>query len=325
VPNKVAGDLDAAMRVNMSSGARPVVADYVAWMELRDDNFDHHDAITGDLHQVNFGTAGVLEKVPGATTTVTPLISTGPKSMRIDSDKVMGLPDVVALFRDFKPQNKPEMIAVRASGPAKSAFEAPPTQGAAFIKESKQPIQVVVVADTDVLTDRFWTDTSNFMGQQVVVPTADNGNLVINALENLTGSPALSSLRGRGVQSRPFVLVDEIRRQAELQFRAKEQSLTSRLDELQKKVNAMQPKADQEGVVILSDEDKRTIESYRGDLLKTRRQLRDVQRALRENIDSLEAAVKFINIGAVPVLFGLVLIIAAAVRHRRRRRRAAEA
>jgi ABC-type uncharacterized transport system involved in gliding motility auxiliary subunit len=163
------------------------------------------------------------------------------------------------------------------------------------------------------------------MGQQVVVPTADNGNLVINALENLTGSPALSSLRGRGVQSRPFVLVDEIRRQAELQFRAKEQSLTSRLDELQKKVNAMQPKADQEGVVILSDEDKRTIESYRGDLLKTRRQLRDVQRALRENIDSLEAAVKFINIGAVPVLFGLVLIIAAAVRHRRRRRRAAEA
>jgi ABC-type uncharacterized transport system involved in gliding motility auxiliary subunit len=326
IDNKVAGDLDAAMRVNMGMGPRPVVADYVAWMDLRDNNVDHNDAITGDLHQLNFGTAGVLEKVQGATTTVTPLITTGPKSERIDTDKVMGLPDIVALFRDFKPQNKREMIAVRASGPAKSAFDAPPSGATGdFIKQSKQPIQVVVIADTDVLSDRFWTESNNFMGQQVVVPTADNGNLVVNALENLTGSPALSSLRGRGVQSRPFELVDEIRRQAELQYRAKEQSLTSRLDELQKKVNAMQPKADEQGVAILSDEQKRTIESYRGDILATRRQLRDVQRALREDIDRLEAVVKFINIGAVPVLFGLALIIAALVRHRRRRRRAAEA
>ncbi len=327
VDNKVAGDLESAMRVNMSMGARPVVADYVAWMALRDDNVDHNDAITGDLHQLNFGTAGVLEKAEGATTTVTPLVSTGLKSERIDTDKVMGLPDIVALFRDFKAQNKRETIALRASGSAKSAFDAAPAGAPGeFIKQSAQPIQVVVIADTDVLTDRFWTEANNFMGQQVVVPTADNGNLVVNALENLTGSPALSSLRGRGVQSRPFELVDEIRREAELQFRAKEQSLTGRLDELQKKVNAMQPKgADQQGMAILSDDDKRTIESYRGDILATRKQLRDVQRALRENIDRLESVVKFINIGAVPVLFGLALIIAATVRHRRRRRRAAEA
>lgn len=321
--NKVLGDMDAAMRVNMGSGPRPVVADYVAWMQLRAQNLDRSDAITGDLRQINLGTPGALEKVQGATTTVTPLISTGPKSMRIDQDKVMGMPDVVSLFRDFKSQDRPEVIALRITGAAKSAFDAPLVKDAAFTKDSKQPLQVVVVADTDILTDRFWTEGQNFFGQQVVTPTADNGNFVTNALENLTGSPALSSLRGRGVQSRPFLLVDEIRRDAEQQYRQKEQALTSRLDELQKKVDAMQGQKDATGALVLSDADKATIENYRADLLATRRELRDVQGALRSNIDALEKTVKFINIGAVPLLFGLILIIAGAMRSRRRKAAAA--
>ncbi len=323
VQNKVLGDMDAAMRVNMGQGPRPVVADYVAWMQLRAQNLDRNDAITGDLRQINLGTPGALEKVQGATTTVTPLISTGPKSMRIDQDKVMGMPDVVSLFRDFKSQDRAEVIALRIAGAAKSAFDAPLVKDQPFTKDAKQPIQVVVVADTDILTDRFWTEGQNFFGQQVVTPTADNGNFVSNALENLTGSPALSSLRGRGVQSRPFLLVDEIRRDAEQQYRQKEQALTSRLEELQKKVDAMQGQKDATGAVVLSDSDKATIENYRGDLLATRRELRDVQAALRSNIDALENLVKFVNIAAVPLLFGLILIIVGAVRGRRRRAAAA--
>ncbi len=326
VPEKqVIGDIESAMRVSMTAGSRPIVSDYVAWLQLRRGNFDPNDAITGDLRLVSFGTPGAIDKVEGATTTVTPLITTGPQSMRIETDKFVGMPDIVALFREFKPQGKREMLAARITGPAKSAFAAAPSGRGEHLAEAKQPIQVVVVADTDILTDRFWTEANNFLGQQVVIPTADNGTFAINILENLTGSPALSSLRGRGVQARPFVLVDTIRRQAEQQYRAKEQSLTGRLDELQKKVTAMQPKADASGAAILSDQDKKTIESYRSDILATRRELRSVQRALREDIDRLETAVKFINIGAVPVLFGLVLVVAAGVRRRRRQRRLADA
>jgi ABC-type uncharacterized transport system involved in gliding motility auxiliary subunit len=321
---QVVGDREAAMRVNMSTGSRPVVSDYVAWIQLRRDNFDSSDAATGDLKQVNFGTAGALDKVEGAGTMVTPLITTGPQSMRMDAEKFVGMPDVVSLFRDFKPQNKRETLAVRITGKAKSAFPAAMGPGE-YLPAAKDSIQVIVVADTDVLTDRFWTESNSFLNQQIVVPTADNGNFVINTLENLTGAPALSSLRGRGVQSRPFLLVDEIRRDAEVQYRAKEQSLTGRLSDLEKKVNAMQPRSDEKGAAVLSDQDKKTIESYRSDILATRKELRDVQRALRENIDALEGVVKFVNIAAVPIVFGLILIVTAYVRHRRRKRRAAEA
>jgi ABC-type uncharacterized transport system involved in gliding motility auxiliary subunit len=312
---KVVGDIEAAMRVNMSQGDRPSISDYVAWMQVRRGNLDPSDAITGDLKQVNFGTAGALDPVEGAGTTVTPLIVTGRQSMRIDAGKFTGLPDVVALFREFKPADKRESLAVRITGISKTAF--PDAPGDA-LKEAKQPIQIVVVADSDVLSDRFWVEQSNFLGQQVMVPNADNGSFVINALENLTGAPALSSLRGRGVQSRPFVLVDEIRREAEMQYRAKEQGLTSRLDELEKKLQGMQVQRDGSGAAVLNEQDKQTIESYRGEMLATRQELREVQRALRQSIESLERVVTFINIGAVPIIFGLVLIVAAVIRHRRR-------
>ncbi len=323
VEGQVVGDLEAAARVGIQAEGRPVAADYVAWLQLRAGHFDANDAITGDLQQINLGTSGMLEKVEGATTTVTPLISTGLQSMRMPADKFMGLPDVVSLFRDFKPQNKAEILAARISGPAKSAFtEAPKVEGAeapaAHLSESKQPIQVVVVADTDILGDRFWTQNSSFLGEQIVVPTADNANFTINALENLTGSPALSALRGRGVKSRPFELLDSIRRDAEMQYRQTEQSLSGRLDELQKKVSAMQVREDGQGQAILSDEDQRTIESYRGDILATRRELREVQRALREDIDRLQGILTFVNIAVVPILFGLGLVVFAAVRRRRR-------
>jgi ABC-type uncharacterized transport system involved in gliding motility auxiliary subunit len=323
VEGQVVGDIEAAARVGIQAEGRPVAADYVAWLQLRAGHFDTSDAITGDLQQINLGTSGVLEKVEGATTSVTPLISTGLQSMRMPADKFLGLPDVVTLFREFKPQNKAEILAARISGPAKSAFAEPPkVEGApatAHLSESKQPIQVVVVADTDILGDRFWTQNSSFLGEQIVVPTADNANFTINALENLTGSPALSALRGRGVKSRPFELLESIRRDAEMQYRQTEQSLTGRLEELQKKVSAMQVREDGQGKAILSDEDQRTIESYRGDILATRRELREVQRALREDIDRLQGILTFVNIAVVPILFGLGLIVLAAARRRRRR------
>jgi ABC-type uncharacterized transport system involved in gliding motility auxiliary subunit len=332
---KIVGDLEHAVRVNTESNGRPIVSDYVAWLQLGAGNLDPNDAITGDLKQINFGTPGAIERIEGATTTVTPLVTTGPKSMRIDADKVQGLPDVVALFRDFKPAEKREVLAARITGPAKTAFpDGPPKPEAKAdtkkngapepasksepLKESKQSIQVVLVADSDVLADRFWLQDSQFFGQRVAVPTADNGGFVINALENLTGSPALSSLRGRGSQSRPFLLIEAIRRDAEREFRAKEQALQGRLDELQKKVSAIELRQGDNEQIQLSDADRISIENYRAEILSTRKELREVQRALRRDIDRIEGAVKFVNIALVPIVFGIIMVVAAALRRRRR-------
>ena len=177
-------------------------------------------------------------------------------------------------------------------------------------------VNVIVVADADLLNDQFWVDVRDFMGQQVAIPNASNAAFVVNALDNLSGSEALIALRGRGAEDRPFKLVNELRRDAERRYREKEQALTTKLKEVQDQLAKLE-KTGEGGSVILSENDRQAIERFRGDMLSIRRELREVKRALRQDIDRLDGWLKFANIALVPLLIG-VGGIAWAARHRRR-------
>lgn len=83
------------------------------------------------------------------------------------------------------------------------------------------------MADTDLLSDRMWVQVQDFFGQRVPQPWADNGALVVNALDNLSGTDALISVRSRGRFSRPFVVVERLQREAETSFRQKEEQPSS--------------------------------------------------------------------------------------------------
>jgi ABC-type uncharacterized transport system involved in gliding motility auxiliary subunit len=169
-------------------------------------------------------------------------------------------------------------------------------------------INVVVVADTDFLQDQFWLDVRELLGQQVAVPSAHNGAFVLAALENLTGSDALISLRARGVADRPFDLVNALRREAEVRYLSSEQALTARLTELRTKLAGLQKEGSGGEELVLSDKDKQEIEKFRGDLVSTQRELRLVKRELRKDIDRLDGVLKFFNIAAVPLLIGLASV-----------------
>ena len=158
------------------------------------------------------------------------------------------------------------------------------------------------------------------MGQQVAVPVADNASLVANALDYLVGSEALLTLRGREVTVRPFTKVAEIRRAAESQYRAKEQELLKRLDELQGKLSSLNV-SEGEDASLLTDAQRKEIDGFRSQLLDTRRELRDVQLALREDIERLRDQTRFINIALVPLVVAVVAIGIALVRRVRYRRR----
>jgi ABC-type uncharacterized transport system involved in gliding motility auxiliary subunit len=182
------------------------------------------------------------------------------------------------------------------------AAKTPPAPSAkAHVAAGK--VNVVVIADTDFIQDQFWLEVREFLGQQVAAPTAHNGALVLAALENLTGSDALISLRARGVADRPFDLVNDLRRQAEQRFRRSEQVLTARLKDLQTKLAGVK-KGDGEELV-LTDKQRKEIEGFQRDYLEVRRELREVKRELRKDIDRLDGILKFVNIAAVPLLIGL--------------------
>lgn len=344
-PKMVAGDRDAARKVNAGTATNVQAVDYVAWLVLKSDDLNHDDPVTGDLDQIAMATAGILEPTKDAKTTLVPLIRTSTDSEEIPVEKFQGgMPDVAGLLDDFKPSGQRLVLAARITGPAATAFPdgppkdekpkddkaaddktkaeaAKPDQIPDEIKEAKQPINVVVVADTDILDDRFWAQTQDFFGQQVIVPVASNGDFVANAIEVLAGGNDLIGLRSRGTAARPFLLVNQIQRAAELKNRANEKALEGKLRDAEAKMKDLQQ--NKEGAVTLTAEQTQAIDNFRGEMLRTRQQLRDVQRALREDIDKLKATLEFFDIALIPLLVGLAAVILGWMRLRRRTRRAA--
>ena len=328
VPNKIAADIDSAIRVYANGARGPQQVEYLPWLALTNKNLNQKDFVTSQLKQIFGGTMGILEPLKGATTQITPLMHTGKHSEMLDSDSIMFARDPNALLQAFKPSGKEFTLAVRIHGKVKTAFPdgrpkikdndpADPD----FLKESKSAINVIVVGDTDILSDRFWIRPQNYMGVSVPSPIADNGDFVINAVDNLGGNDDLISLRSRQKFARPFTVVEHIRKQAEAQFRDKEKALEDKLSATEKKIQELQEqKAKGAAAQLLSPAQKKAIEKFREEQVETRKQLREVQRDLRKNIERLGTELRIINIGLIPALMGIIAVIVALVRAGRRRR-----
>jgi len=184
------------------------------------------------------------------------------------------------------------------------------------LKRSAKPANVILVGDADMLMDRNWIQTHALFGQQVAQAFANNGDFVINAIEQMSGGAALSDLRGRGVSWRPFELIQRMEADADSRFRAKEQELTTQLKDTEQKLSQL-PKAAEGSNDVLTAEQAKTIEGFRTQLLAIRSQLRDVQFALRRDVDNLKNWVTALNVGVVPVTVGFIALAFGLRRPRR--------
>ena len=346
MPNVVAGDRDSARRVGVPVPDRGTRAmDYVAWLNLSGRSLDRNSPITADLDHVNMATAGILEPVAEAGTKFEPLLTTSRDAEKIPVENVTGLPDVAGLLSSFRSEDKSYVLAARLSGIAQTAFPDGPPQAAAkppegkpgsppqsapaapakpdFVKESTAPINVVAVADTDMLDDRFWAQSQTYLGRPVVVPNANNGDFVANAIDVLAGGADLIDLRSRGTAARPFVLIDNLQRDADARYAAEQQSLEKKLKDTETKLHEMTGKEPGSASAAPAADQSKAIAQFRADLLQTRQQLRAVQAALRQNIDRVKAVLEFCDIALIPILVMAAALGLGAWRVRRRRRRPA--
>ena len=339
VDGKVVGDLPLAKRVNFQKEDRMMVVDYPVWIDLTPRQLNAEDVVTAKLPNLTMASAGLLRKKEDSAIEMTPLVETDDQAMQIDSARLQFLPDVEGILRDYRPGEEPLVMAARLTGKVKTAFPdgrpeaatsdqnepgAPgddkQTERPPHLAESAEPINVIVVADTDMLQDRFWVQTQNFLGQRIGIPTSANNDFVTNALDNLTGSHDLISVRNRGSFSRPFTLVRTIQQEAEARFRQKEQALQLRLKETERKIQELESGKEDQSTVILSAEQEAALEGFRQELVATRKELRNVQHALQKNIETLENVVKFLNIGVMPLVIAAAGVVFSAYTVRRRLR-----
>ncbi len=311
--DNLAADRDAATRVNARSGQRMQAMDYIVWLSLNENNLNQQDFITSDLKLVNVATPGFLTKDEASDIEFTPLLSTGEKSMSIPVSRVQFGPNPAQLLRDFNSGGESLTIAARIHGKVNSAYpDGIEVDGnkKTGLSESKDEINVVVVADTDLLEDKQWVNLQNFFGNRMAIPRANNDAFVINAIENLSGNNDLISLRGRGKSARPFQKVLELQQEAENKYQDTEKALQEKLQQAERKLAELQREKDGGSAMILSAEQKAEVEKFRNQQVQTRKELRTVQHELGKNIESLGTTLKVLNIALIPVL---IIVIAGLV------------
>ena len=196
----------------------------------------------------------------------------------------------------------------------------PPAVPATHLAAATEPVNVVLVADTDLLADQLWVQSQDFFGQRVHTAFANNGDFVINALDNLLGSGDLISIRSRATFQRPFTRVQDLRREAEARFRSAEQRLQTELQETEAKLSELQASRADQGAQILSPEQAAEIERFQARRLQLRKELRQVQRGLDRDIERLGSVLKILNITVVPLFVTAAGLLLVMLRRRAQRR-----
>ena len=299
--------LDAAkgLEIRMPSGAP---GRHVGYIGLERENISENDVVTNALTSINGASMGYLAQAADATTEFQPIFTSSDYVDFITPQAyMMAGNDPGSLLDNFEPLEQSLVLSARISGAAKSAFEqVPEGQDKAEHLSNSDHIQVIVVADTDLLTDSFWVQVSNFFGQPVLQPFANNGDFLINAVEHLGGSSALMSIRGRGQYQRPFDVVENLTVAAEAKFREQEQVLQTQLQQTEDELAQLQ--SQQGGAsLVLSPEQEQAIDEFVAKKLQIRKQLREVRHQLDKDIEELGAWLKVLNIAVLPLLLTLLL------------------
>lgn len=315
LPGQVLGDGAYAMSVGVGPQQRAVR--HPGWLTLPKKALDSSDVLTSQLNALNVATAGILEPLEGAKTQFTPLLHSSEYAMPFSAQRFAMLQNPEELLAELEPTGERYVLAARVSGPAQTAF-AQGLEGREQGLRSADNINVIIVADSDMLSDRMWVSVQDFFGQRLPQPFADNGSFTINALDNLSGSDALISIRSRGNFNRPFTMLDNLQRSAQERFQKKEQELQGRLAATEEKLFELQQATDPAQDLELTAEQQATMQQFLQEKLQVRKELREVRYQLNNEIESLGTTLKFFNIGVMPILLTFMLVMLSLTRRIRR-------
>lgn len=315
-PDKVV--LDRALALPIELGGNSL--NHPAMLALGQQQLNRNDAITASLQRVNVSSIGYFDLAPNASTRLIPLLQSSAEAEVVPTRRVLeASSDPTTLLQGYKPDNVHYVLAARLRGRFISAF---PERAAepGHLAASAPNAEVILVADTDLLSDRLWVEPQTILGQTMMRVFANNGDFISNMVDNLSGSSALLSIRGRSTSQRPFTRVQALRHLADQKFLQKEHELEQQLADTRRRLDELQP-AKGSQTTTATAEQRHEIEQFRQRQLAINKELREVQHQLNAEIDALGLRVKFINIVLVPALVTLFGLLYGWRRTRRSRQR----
>ena len=304
-------------------------------LALGPDSIDPDSVVTGAVDSLFMALAGAYQGESPEGIERTALVFSSPQSELADPSFTQTSPQIVE--RNFKPSGVQYAVAVKLEGKFQTAFPqgkpklVPPGQAPLpdavtppdpdappGLKESTAPTTVYLVGDVDMLFDPLAAaEVPTPFGRPVVVPANGNIDLAQSMIEQLAGGEELASVRSRASRDRPFTVVKRMQAEAENKFRDKISELEKGLTETQSRLAELERSKDAGQQFILTPEQQEEIKSFRQKEAGAKKELKDVRKTLRREVDALEQRVKWINILAMPLIVAAVGLLIAFVRHRR--------
>ena len=282
-PSKVLLDRKYAIPVTSANSDRPIK--HAAILSFPKNSFNKSMDITSKLNSLTSAFSGYIINT-NMSNKFTTLISSSNDSSITEKNVFRYMPDPSILLDKYKVTSETEVFAGLIENENKKA---------------------IVIADADITANYLWVRVQDFYGEQVLVPWASNGDLIINSLDYLSGGNTLASITSRESFSRPFTVVEDLKLTAEKIFNTEEARLQNKLAQLQNKNNE------------LVDKNSVDYSAFQKELIKVRKELRDVRRNLNKEIDGLGSLLKFVNIFLMPILLTIFIIVFSSYRKKQKR------
>ena len=274
------------------------------WPEIRTDFINQQEDISNGLSLVRLISPGGLMKLnEESQTTYNSILSSSELTMDLSIQEVQ---DPIELINNFNPTGIIYDFAVRIGGVASSNFNNFENKYSNHISQSQENINVIVFSDADFIRSPFWARVQKFLNSTVVEESSDNGTLVSNIMDLMTGFDDFIDLRNKETPFRPFTVVQKMQAEAEKQYLGQEQELQQKLDLTLQKIKNLSGGRDSENVQ-LSETQIEELAAFQFEVERTRKELREVRRNLNKDIDALANKINAINTFFIPILLIILL------------------
>jgi ABC-2 type transport system permease protein len=317
----------AVDRAIATKTGRPPQA-FLPYLTLNEDCVSKNHKMVSDLNGIRMLFAGSIGR-HGGTAKFTPLLSTTKTGNTwIPKDTIsLNNPDPKRIQEEVQNGTEAVTLACLLTGEFTSIFpngidikdDSPPpppttqpattqpkdkTKKIPAIKTAAKGATVLVVADVDILTDMLCYD-NQFFGQS---QSGANVPFILNALEFLSGSEDLISIRSRGKFMRPFIVLDEIERQTDRETQVEVDAINAEIKAAQQELNDLDRPATEQDVALFEAkvmEQRRQIQEKMDDANSRLRKLKSVR---REKVEALKGEMKFYNVAVAPAILLLIAI-----------------
>ena len=274
------------------------------WPEVRTDFINQQEDISNGLSLIRLISPGGLMKLEDESkTTYTSVLSSSELTMDLSIQEVQ---DPIEIINNFNPTGIIYDFAVKVGGTALSNFENFENKYSNHISQSQDDLNVIVFSDADFIRSPYWARVQKFLGSTVIEESSDNGTIVSNIMDVMTGFDDFIDLRNKETPFRPFTVVQKLQAEAEKQYLGQEQELQEKLDLTLQEIKNLSGGRVNENVQ-LSESQMEELAAFQFEVERTRKELREVRRNLNKDIDALSNKINVLNTFLIPILLIILM------------------